>query len=368
MIRPLVGAVYPEWWGAVADGATDCTSAIQSALDACGRGGVVQLSSGRYRVTDTLRPAKYPGNCGVFGVCHLRGVGAAAVDDLVGAENYGSTLYAPGVSTVLDLTGTRGPVVESLSIVGTIGPTPGTVAIRSDGWTTGARLRDVALWGWDSALRLSGAVNNDDWLLCDCRIHYCSTAIRSEATEAYLVRVRGGSVGHCETFYHCIGNATGAVMNSLAARDVLIACTAGPVIRYSSPSAPHNGRAIISLDECVIEAASGVPALFVADSGEYAGNPLGLKIRGCVINTGGNPPDPDFRFIRYRGLGPFEFTGNIVDGPTSFPVEIVTSVYPSSVPVAASWGGNVFRAGPPAFITPPGLPEPSIRRWEDVVL
>lgn len=47
-----IGRVFPEWWGAIADGTTDCTVALQSALDSWGvaleKGGEVKLSSGTY--------------------------------------------------------------------------------------------------------------------------------------------------------------------------------------------------------------------------------------------------------------------------------------------------------------------------------
>lgn len=47
--------VYPEWWGAKADGVTDDTAALQAALDyALTVNGKVLLSGGNYVVTDTL--------------------------------------------------------------------------------------------------------------------------------------------------------------------------------------------------------------------------------------------------------------------------------------------------------------------------
>jgi hypothetical protein len=46
--------VYPEWWGAVSDGTTDCRSSLQAAI-ACAlvNGGTVKLSSGKYLVKTT---------------------------------------------------------------------------------------------------------------------------------------------------------------------------------------------------------------------------------------------------------------------------------------------------------------------------
>jgi hypothetical protein len=49
--------VYAEWWGAVSDAATDCTNAIQSAIDAIEtyNGGVVTLLIGIYKITAALK-------------------------------------------------------------------------------------------------------------------------------------------------------------------------------------------------------------------------------------------------------------------------------------------------------------------------
>jgi parallel beta-helix repeat protein len=47
--------VYPEWWGAVADGTTDCTDAINAALTAAGtNGSAVLLGAGLYLITAAL--------------------------------------------------------------------------------------------------------------------------------------------------------------------------------------------------------------------------------------------------------------------------------------------------------------------------
>lgn len=57
---PRAGYVYPEWWGAVRDGATGDSAAIQEAIDLYGRnsgswtGGTVYLSRGTYAVDTEL--------------------------------------------------------------------------------------------------------------------------------------------------------------------------------------------------------------------------------------------------------------------------------------------------------------------------
>lgn len=57
--RIFIGAVYPQWWGAVADGVADDTAAIQSAVNAVGLagGGLVRFPAGMYRLSAAINVA-----------------------------------------------------------------------------------------------------------------------------------------------------------------------------------------------------------------------------------------------------------------------------------------------------------------------
>jgi hypothetical protein len=46
--------IYPEWWGAIGDGSTDCTVAIQSAFDAARPGDTIYFHRGTYLVSDQI--------------------------------------------------------------------------------------------------------------------------------------------------------------------------------------------------------------------------------------------------------------------------------------------------------------------------
>lgn len=56
-----LSVVYAEWWGAVADGTTDCQASIQKALTALGTrsGGILQLLSGTYLVNSESTLSSY---------------------------------------------------------------------------------------------------------------------------------------------------------------------------------------------------------------------------------------------------------------------------------------------------------------------
>ena len=49
-----VEQVYPEWWGAIADGTTDCASAIQAAINSLSRGVVKLPAHGTYKTTSQI--------------------------------------------------------------------------------------------------------------------------------------------------------------------------------------------------------------------------------------------------------------------------------------------------------------------------
>jgi hypothetical protein len=53
-VSGLTQAIYPEWWGAVADGSTDDVSAITSAKDAIGNSGEIIFTNGSYKIDSNL--------------------------------------------------------------------------------------------------------------------------------------------------------------------------------------------------------------------------------------------------------------------------------------------------------------------------
>lgn len=78
--------VYPEWWGAVNNGTTDCTSAIQKAVNSIDKG-VVIFQSGRFNIYTTPTPLnayKVTGQITLKEYVSLRGVHRACINTTAG--------------------------------------------------------------------------------------------------------------------------------------------------------------------------------------------------------------------------------------------------------------------------------------------
>lgn len=52
----VINEIYPQWWGAVGDGTTDCTAAIQAAIDSLDstHGGIVAIPPGKYYISSAI--------------------------------------------------------------------------------------------------------------------------------------------------------------------------------------------------------------------------------------------------------------------------------------------------------------------------
>jgi hypothetical protein len=88
--------VFPQWWGAVADGVVDCTSAINAALNCSVSYGTLQVyfPPGRYVVTDTLQVEASATSNHVN--IALVGAGVPYVSIIQHVGDYGDTLYLYG--------------------------------------------------------------------------------------------------------------------------------------------------------------------------------------------------------------------------------------------------------------------------------
>jgi len=166
---PRVSHRYPEWWGAVADGVTEGSSAIQAAINSTGWAGAgymaVEFSQGDYKVTSTLTVAN--------GRTTLEGAGKAAT----------MITFAPaGTASLFKFTNGASPIVQctirGMGMRGTNAQTKTAVeAIDVSEFT----MEDIAFYPWtggtgSTAFSLAGRqqirLNNVDlWADIPIAIH-----------------------------------------------------------------------------------------------------------------------------------------------------------------------------------------------------
>ena len=138
----VVGNLYPEWWGAIADGSTDCTTALQAAADFNGasfRRAAVILSAGTYNVTTTV----------TFDI-----LGSS----IKGVDRLSSLIYFnTDADTCIEMTAEH-CVIEKLGFVCTGGDTPDNTALSITGPST--TIRDVFISEYATGISMTQSWNS----------------------------------------------------------------------------------------------------------------------------------------------------------------------------------------------------------------
>jgi len=370
---PLVNVRDPAY-GAIGNGVADDTAAIQAALDALPNGGTVVIPPGRYRITSTLIPPAYDGNTGAIGSLRIVGVGQAWMDDLYGADNYGSTLYMPSPvanTPMLNLASTRGVTFESLNFVGNSGPVASSVCIGTANYASNQMFRDCTFAGWADGVRigLAGEAtsgNNDFWSFDHCLWRNCTNAIVNHGVESYQIRARDCTF-MSDVAYKCVAHSDGTLMNSFKADKCFFYTSLIVDVDNGSGSA-NSGRDIVELNGCLLEGSNSARVL--AMNKLDANNGFGFIARGCTFNIGSDVAavfDAAFRAIVYYGRGPFTLEDCIFGGPGRIVFEVVGN--------ASGWNeaalrvvNNVFTTARPVFYRPVGEARPPIYEQGNQVL
>lgn len=154
--RGRIPELFPQWWGALADGAHDDTDAIQKAATACigAGGGVVYFAPGQYSVVGTITVNNNAGGTPV--PVWFRGAGA-----------FSARLVKPagGAGDILVWNCTTEPSgVMDLGIIGGFGG-----AFNCDGLTTTTSMNGVFVERcWFSALRIGCKLWGNDTFIAHC--------------------------------------------------------------------------------------------------------------------------------------------------------------------------------------------------------
>lgn len=140
--------VRPEWWGAVADGATDDSAAIQAAISSLSSGGVVELRARSYAIATYLRVTSSH-----VTIC---GVGQNATQ-LIVTNGLGSGIAVLGSTINQNYTQVSNCRVANLSVVKK-NPDNGGAGIELY-YTAVARIENVQVSGFLNGISLRRATN-----------------------------------------------------------------------------------------------------------------------------------------------------------------------------------------------------------------
>lgn len=205
-------------YGALGNGTTDDTAAIQAAIDDCTttsgnvlRGGIVYFPKGRYRITSTLLLRRWGGT--------LQGAGWSNWQSGWNADSHGSViLWDGGEAPMIEVQGSTNARFDSLMLIGngTAGKVP-TAGIRfrvetADTFHNSQMTVNRCLIGkYANVDSMSGIVmgvgilfdgvdaQNDRGTISNCRIDGCTTGIKTTGGQNVQHDIVTTTIGYCGT-------------------------------------------------------------------------------------------------------------------------------------------------------------------------
>jgi hypothetical protein len=275
--------VYPEWWGAVANDSTDCTTAINNAITSLpAGGGKILFSPGVYKTTDEIHLAHRVHLDGSFRAAEIHGVHTG--------------------DSVINMVGVTSAKVKNLEIQGDATTTPKTgILIARDGVGGGAQdiIRDNYIYGSFDLAPIYSVSGEDN---------------RYEDNIIYLT---GGTAVHCLYISRTDSLAIGGSLPEVSTFDNVITGN------YITNTIDNAGATCICLD---------IGHATYAEIGIYVGN-------NYVIGTNGSYLEIKLRGLTLGGISIINLCGEgyLSDRPT-YGIRI-------SAPLGAATLGGLFVLG-----------------------
>ncbi len=143
--------VYPEWWGAIPDGITDCTIAINSAIKCCFNT-TIELGFGQYLYSSTILISRHDD---VPAIC-IRGVhqGVLARPELKGTILKAAPAFTGDVAIAVSKTGysARNVVLENFGIHGPGSGNANSVGIQIRGGADIIKFQNISIDNFETGI------------------------------------------------------------------------------------------------------------------------------------------------------------------------------------------------------------------------
>jgi len=334
-------------FGAVGDGVTDDTAAIQAAIDAAVvQGYEVYFPPGVFKVSPQganqycLTLAKAAPNPALAQTT-LRGSGKSVTnEEFVFPTNYGSTLYNAAPESgkpILNISTSRGVLIDGLNFAGENGkPVPGTTAITLPTANIDTTFYGCSFTNFESAITIEGVQNNDTITVEQCTFSAVFVAIRNAGVESYLIRANKNFFGpSCEWCFQAEPDGSGLTMAGIQLHQNMILVKQG-LVNIEGVGLTLNIRGVVSIKNNVVEVANTTnPVVLRMACNDSGGNQFGFICEENTINLGdlADIYSPAFYLLDYKGAGPFSFSSNYVSSPRAV---LRLNTYASSVSVGSA--------------------------------
>jgi hypothetical protein len=298
-------------FGAVGDGLTDDTDAIQRALDTKRN---VYFPVGRYLVTRTLRLPVVSGTIDYAGV--LFGAGGGHISGQVrGKEIIGSVIVTPTqfAKPLWHVHSARFLAFRDMSWFGPGKGQPGSVAFHMDNLNRFCLFENIDIFNWETAFKVGGPTaqgNDSENFYTNLWIENTTYCYRTYNSQAYTNFFQSCTFG-TNTDYLCKSESSGGYSGAMLKAN---GCFMGSGVSHFHELSSYG---MVSVSACHFENGGphDPPSLFYSSAGGTDAS-VAISVIGCqFLYNDARYDNTTIPFIKMAGSGPVTFIGNRVEHP-----------------------------------------------------